>query len=391
MKRSTFNLKSRLVIAVIGLSALFPASAATINVNPGDSIQAAVNAAVSGDTINIAAGVYEEQVVVVEKDLNLLGEPGAVLKAPAAMTGTLVPYGSTRLTVLGVVLSEVNVSGLGFDGNRSGVVNARLTGVYYRSSSGTLSDCSFHSFRGDTRTSLREAAYIAFNSVGPGPDVTHVEVLNNTFSDNEDTIVVVGDDTVAPEMLRQTFLIEGNDITGIGTGTTAFQFGIRVTVGASGEVRHNTISNCLSVGSNPILGPVSSAGVLVFNTGSVGIRPPVTAQPVLVEDNTLVNNLGGVDLFTADGSRAVNNHIEGGGTGIGLANEGGIALSGNNVGAINNRISGSNVGVNLLANPVLGTASNAKVIANRISASTTPINVQPGVTGTKQHANKISP
>ena len=186
MKRSTFNLKSRLVIAVIGLSALFPASAATINVNPGDSIQAAVNAAVSGDTINIAAGVYEEQVVVVEKDLTLLGEPGAVLKAPAAMTGTLVPYGSTRLTVLGVVLSEVNVSGLGFDGNRSGVVNAPLTGVYYRSSSGTL-------------------------------------------------------------------------------------------------------------------------------------------------------------------------------------------------------------GVNLLANPVLGTASNAKVIANRISASTTLINVQPGVTGTKQHANKISP
>src|SRR5438046_3005241 len=137
MKRSTFNLKSRLVIAVIGLSALFPASAATINVNPGDSIQAAVNAAVSGDTINIAAGVYEEQVVVVEKDLTLLGEPGAVLKAPAAMTGTLVPYGSTRLTVLGVVLSEVNVSGLGFDGYRSGVGNTRLTGVYDRSSSST--------------------------------------------------------------------------------------------------------------------------------------------------------------------------------------------------------------------------------------------------------------
>ena len=73
-----------------------------------------------------------------------------------------------------------------------------------------------------------------------------------------------------------------------------------------------------------------------------------------------------------------------------LSNEGGISLSGNNLGAINNRISNSPVGINLLANPTLGVASDTKVIANRISGAAIFINEQVGVSGTKQHANKIS-
>jgi len=95
-------------------------------------------------------------------------------------------------------------------------------------------------------------------------------------------------------------------------------------------------------------------------------------------------------MFRADGSRAVNNVIEC--TDIGsFSNEGGISLSGNNLGAVNNHISKSPIGINLFANPTLGIASDAKVIANRISGVATPINEQVGVTGTEQQANKISP
>ena len=45
MKRSTFNLKAGLVLAALGLSTLVSASAATINVNSRDSVQAAVHGA----------------------------------------------------------------------------------------------------------------------------------------------------------------------------------------------------------------------------------------------------------------------------------------------------------------------------------------------------------
>jgi hypothetical protein len=116
----------------------------------------------------------------------------------------------------------------------------------------------------------------------------------------------------------------------------------------------------------------------------------VTTQPVLVEGNILLNNAGGVDMFRADGSRAVNNLIECAGVG-GFANEGGISLSGNNLGAVNNRVSNSPVGIHLIANPTLGIASDGKVIANRISVAAVPILEQAGVTGTKQQANKIFP
>src|SRR2546422_7749486 len=99
MKTSILVLKAGLTIALLGLALTRPASAATINVIPGDSIQGAVDAAASGDTIHIAAGVYQEQVVVVDKDLNLVGEVGAILKAPLAMITTLTPV-TTRRAVL---------------------------------------------------------------------------------------------------------------------------------------------------------------------------------------------------------------------------------------------------------------------------------------------------
>ena len=54
----------RIASVVAGLSLAFAGTsatiAATINVNPGESIQAAINASSNGDVINIAAGTYSE-------------------------------------------------------------------------------------------------------------------------------------------------------------------------------------------------------------------------------------------------------------------------------------------------------------------------------------------
>ena len=130
-----------------------------------------------------------------------------------------------------------------------------------------------------------------------------------------------------------------------------------------------------------------SAAITVRDNPALRPTNPRLTLPVLVEGNTLVNNLVGINLFASDGSRAVNNEIQGGGTETGFSNEGGIALSGDGVGVISNRISNSSIGINLLAGPQHGTASNAKVIANWISSWGTPINEQPGVTGTEQYDN----
>jgi len=397
MRRLSLNEKRSLAVAWLGLSALVTGSAASLNVNPGDSIQAAVNAAASGDTIQIRTGVYEEQILVSNKDLSLVGEEGAILKAPSGMTRSLAPF-TTRRALLGILLSQVNVNGLAFDGNQSGQVNPRLTGVYYLASSGTLRDCSFEGFRGVVRTSLSQVAVIAANITAAGADMTHVEVLDSTFIGNEANIVMIGDDAspAVATALRQTFLVEGNTVTGSGPDAGVFEAGIRVTVGASGIIRNNTVRDFLSVTQNPVVGPIGSVGIMVFDTSGVGNPPsrpngPIAAQRVLVENNRLVNNAVGVSLFMADGSLAVNNRIEGVPAGIELANAGAVGLSGNNVGAVRNRISNSPVGINLFANPTLGTANNATVIKNRICGSAIPINIQSGASASKLSGNKLTP
>jgi len=52
------------------------AHGAVIMVSPGQSIQAAVNSASSGDTIRISEGVYSENVSISAKSMNLIVQPG---------------------------------------------------------------------------------------------------------------------------------------------------------------------------------------------------------------------------------------------------------------------------------------------------------------------------
>ena len=62
------------------------ATAADLNV-PADypTIQAAVNAAHTNDTIHIAPGVYTGQVQIISKTLTLIGQPGTILRATTNM------------------------------------------------------------------------------------------------------------------------------------------------------------------------------------------------------------------------------------------------------------------------------------------------------------------
>jgi hypothetical protein len=80
--RGPWGARSRAVVVAAGLMlAALPASAAvagghggsTLVVHPGQSIQAAVNAARSGDTIKIEAGDYREAVCVDHKGLTIVG------------------------------------------------------------------------------------------------------------------------------------------------------------------------------------------------------------------------------------------------------------------------------------------------------------------------------
>jgi nitrous oxidase accessory protein NosD len=73
---------SNLARVALLYTAGFLATTNAARVKPGQSIQAAINAASSGDKITIEAGVYNERLLITKSDLKIVGLPGAILKPP---------------------------------------------------------------------------------------------------------------------------------------------------------------------------------------------------------------------------------------------------------------------------------------------------------------------
>jgi hypothetical protein len=149
------------------------------------TIQAAVNAAASGDEIRIAAGTYTEQVMITSKNLKLIGEPGAVLKAFPGMPSVTWPkVNSSSSPLLGIVFSDhVVVRGLTFDGGRLADVCPDLGGAMFHGSGGTVERCTIRGFRGQSGFTFALGMF-AGNSVAFDRPTQHIRVLDNTFEDN---------------------------------------------------------------------------------------------------------------------------------------------------------------------------------------------------------------
>jgi len=102
---------------------------ATIDVVPGDGtpIQAAIDAATAGDTINISAGTYNEQLLIDGKNLTIQSEDDPVI------TGV-----SDGEYIIKVVNSDVTLDGLKVNGNEKNVTN----GIWYYNAGGEVKDCT---------------------------------------------------------------------------------------------------------------------------------------------------------------------------------------------------------------------------------------------------------
>jgi hypothetical protein len=351
------------------------------------TLQEAVDAASSGDTIHIAPGVHTGQTRILSKDLTLLGKPGAVLRATQGMTR----FGGdiSHVPMLGIFRCHVVISGLSFEGEQlAGDYPSPdlgdLMAVYFIDAGGSVENCRFMGFREKSPGSEGAVALRFFNDLD-NASLVDVRVVGNTFLDNYDGITLVG----AATNRSINFTIKDNTISSVGPSPHEFRAaGISIGAGAAGEVSGNTISGHAC--TDPTLEFPFSWGIAAFDL--INVPPLTTLEPILIKENTLRDNQLHINILLGDQSIIANNSIEG--TPPGTARPTGILVSGQNVNITGNCLEALENGVILFGDDlpvgddpgygtILGTAVDAILTDNKFGEDVPPVTIQDLASGTE--------
>lgn len=156
------------ILAILAVAAIFLSSvadAATINVGPGESIQAAVNAASPGDTIKVWGGVHQESLNIT-KQIVLEGKSHPLLDPGVIGSGI-------TLRAHGVIVS-------GFD-----IRTTRRTGIYILSSNNIIKNNTVSGCLDGIRLDHSVGNTVAFNDVNNNTNgITLVYSKRNIIKNN---------------------------------------------------------------------------------------------------------------------------------------------------------------------------------------------------------------
>ena len=354
-RRSPRRHRQLIVVPLLALAVVFPLSPLPVQaegtlfvgtgagIAPGcatpafASVQSAVNAAMSGDTIYLCGTTPFAGQVIVNNSITLTGDPGASIQAPnpfpATPSAPLPPafaadslFAPQAIMVVWGFGVKATISGLTVAGpmpGNGGCAEHEFGIVVIAGAMATLSADTVVNIR-DSRSSLFGCQFGVGIQVGrrfwPTADFSHFVVENLVGSATITGTTVSGYQKagIVIDGPGSTASVSGNTVTGAGPsapmGSIIAQNGIQVSRGASGEVTNNAVSG------NQYSGPggASSGGVLVFG----GCGGPLTTN-VAVNHNILADNDVGVFLFNAmpdcvtapttkTNDRAVNNTLSNG-------------------------------------------------------------------------------
>ena len=403
MNKSRSSKSRSVLLAVLSCLGLCGHAVAVDRNVPDDypTIQAAVDAALPGDTVRIAAGDYNEQVVLAYKtDITLAGQPGAagtVIHATPGMAQSLRPYsGSTTYPVVGAYRATgLVLSGLTIDGNHLAALYnpSGSIGIYLLGSSGQVTNCTVIGSRNSTLdTEIVGWGLLVLNLLQSGTPAVNVGVFNSTFADNQVSLLLRGDPANNPQLLRATVTIKGNTIMGFGPAPHA-NLGIWLVNGVTGEIIGNTISRHYGATN------WFASGIAAYDSSAITRSRFVPLFPVKYEGNTFTNN--DQHLLTVGGNncQVVNNSFLGGAPAP--SSLGAVALSGTNILVANNNFSDLPTGIVLLGDktlessagtwPAMIPVSGASLSGNWFCNVPERLQINPIATGVREEGTETCP
>ena len=260
----SMSLKATAMVLAMALAAVLPPVSGTLaqrdrqEVQPGQSIQAAIDAAPPGATIEVAPGTYHENVLIAKDGITVegAGHGRTVLKPPTQLT-SVCPLSFPPAEVLTPGLNGICVANADQDGNIVGTVHdVRVTGFTVQGFPGVgIVFAGTSGARADHNVAANNSGYgiTAFAS-------THGQFDNNTSYGSGDAGLYMGNSPNAD------FTIKDN---------TAHDdlWGILVRDSSTGRVTGNTLhDNC--------------SGLVFLNTGiGTGVKDWVATDNRATHNN----------------------------------------------------------------------------------------------------------
>lgn len=239
---------------------------------PCATIQHAVDVACDGDTVNVAAGTYTEQVLVKAKSVNLVGagKASTFIAAPpkasrafeSADHGFGVRDYDYLVGVFGTGSETVDISGFTLDGLNDAAISGggnpfRSQQLTFLNANGTIADNSLIDWQDPSSFGAQGVASLVVGSLTP---VT-VDILSNMVSGyQKGAIVAFGSGALVAT-------IDGNMTVGAGPITSTAQNGIQMSNGATGSIANNDVRD-----NNFTPATVCSAGILVFGVDGILVQ-----------------------------------------------------------------------------------------------------------------------
>jgi parallel beta-helix repeat protein len=340
---------------------------ATIRVGPSASVQAAINRAHSGDTIEVI-GKHQEQIVIVNEAghsrnfLKIVGvNDRSIIVAPPSMTNT-----NAVVEVRGA--RSVTISCLTISGPNTGTADTFYGILVHAGGSAKIANNRITSIADRPLSGAQRGVAIQVGSTVPGVSPGSATITDN-FIDRyqKNGIRVSGAGSNA--------YIDDNAILGAGPTTLIAQNGIQISDGATAKITDNCISGNVYKPE-----PFAATGILLLNPGAVtveensltkndvGVFVFQSKAAVVIDDNYVVGNqLIGILLDTTSGARVTNNYTGRNGSGHAEV-DGGISI----FASTGNRIEGNTsdfnkgAGIYVHSDSVGNTFNNNRVRGNTI-------------------------